>query len=142
MQKIFSQSLIFSTIKIGIIDDVLKSVPIMENDSIFELGCGTGAVLQRIIETHGTTNIAIGGSDISINAIEIARRQTFSVENTQFYVISMTEKNELVPDNTQDLVISFGAFAMYLFKEEMVVALKEALRFQKSKYMSNISNIF
>ena len=113
----------------------------MENDSIFELGCGTGAVLQRIIETHGT-NIAIGGSDISINAIEIARRQTFSVENTQFYVISMTEKNELIPDNTQDLVISFGAFAMYLFKEEMVVALKEALRFQKSKYMSNISNIF
>ena len=76
----------------------------MENDSIFELGCGTGAVLQRIIETHGITNIAIGGSDISINAIEIARRQTFSVETTQFYVISMTEKNELVPDNTQDLV--------------------------------------
>ena len=37
---------------IGIIDDVLKSVPIMENDSIFELGCGTGAVLKRIIETH------------------------------------------------------------------------------------------
>ena len=44
----------------------------------------------------------------------------------------MTEKNELVPDKTPDLVISFGAFAMYFFEEEMLVALKEALRFQKS----------
>ena len=78
------------------------------------------------------TNIAIGGSDISINAIEIAQRQTLFAKNGQFYVISMTEKNELVPDNSKDLVISFGAFAMYLFKEEMIVALKEALRFQKN----------
>ena len=115
---------------IGIIDDVLKSVTIKENDSIFEFGCGTGAVLKRILETHSGTNIVIGGSDISINAIKKAQSQTLLAKNGQFYVISMTTKNELIADNTQDLVISFGAFAMYLFKEEMIVALKEALRFQ------------
>ena len=108
----------------------MKSVTIKENDSIFEFGCGTGAVLKRILETHRGTNIVIGGSDISINAIEKAQSQTLLAKNGQFYVISMTTKNELIADNTQDLVISFGAFAMYLFKEEMIVALKEALRFQ------------
>ena len=41
----------------------------------------------------------------------------------------MTEKNTLVPDNSQDVVISFGAFAMYLYKEDMEVALAEALRY-------------
>ena len=41
----------------------------------------------------------------------------------------MTEKNTFVPDNSQDVVISFGAFAMYLYKEDMEVALAEALRY-------------
>ena len=41
----------------------------------------------------------------------------------------MTEKNTFLPDNSQDVVISFGAFAMYLYKEDMEVALAEALRY-------------
>ena len=40
----------------------------------------------------------------------------------------MTEKNNAVPDNSQDVVISFGAFAMYLYKSDMELALIEALR--------------
>ena len=41
----------------------------------------------------------------------------------------MTDKNTFVTDNSQNIVISFGAFAMYLYKEDMEVALTEALRY-------------
>ena len=72
--------------------------------------------------------LKIGGSDISSNAIEVAKK-VFPEDSDQFYVISMTDKNTFVPDNSQDIVISFGAFAMYLYKEDMEVALTEALRY-------------
>ena len=72
--------------------------------------------------------LKIGGSDISSNTIEVAKK-VFPEDSDQFYVISMTDKNTFVPDNSQDIVISFGAFAMYLHKEDMVVALTEALRY-------------
>jgi ubiquinone/menaquinone biosynthesis C-methylase UbiE len=112
------------------IDDVLKDIPIKPNDSIFELGCGTAAVLKRIRQVYGS-NINIGGSDISFNAIEVAKK-IFSKDSGNFYVISMTEKNNAVPDNSQDVVISFGAFAMYLYKSDMELALIEALRYLHS----------
>ena len=72
--------------------------------------------------------LKIGGSDISSNAIHVAKK-VFPEDSDQFYGISMTDKNTFVPDNSQDIVISFGAFAMYLYKEDMVVALTEALRY-------------
>ena len=40
----------------------------------------------------------------------------------------MTEKDVQVQDESQDVVLSLGAFAMYLYKNEMEIALKEALR--------------
>ena len=112
---------------VDIVDDVLKDVPIDEDTKIFELGCGTGAVLKRIRQIHGS-DVIIHGSDLSYNAIEVARK-TFPEEDNHFYVISMTEKNNFVPDNSQDIVISFGAFAMYLYKDDMELALIEALRY-------------
>ena len=111
------------------VDDVLKDIPIKPNDSIFELGCGTAAVLKRIRQVYGS-NIKLSGSDLSFNAIEVARK--ISVNSGNFYVISMTEKNNAVPDNSQDVVISFGAFAMYLYKSDMELALIEALRYLHS----------
>ena len=111
---------------LGIVDDVLKDIPIEIEAKIFELGCGTGAVLKRIRHIYGP-DVIIGGSDLSYNAIEVARK-TFPEENNHFFVISMTDKNNFVPDNSQDIVISFGAFAMYLYKDDMELALIEALR--------------
>ena len=108
------------------IDDVLKDIPIKPDDSIFELGCGTAAVLKRIRQVYGS-NVNIGGSDLSFNAIEVAKK-ILSKDSGNFYEISMTEKNSAVSDNSQDVVISFGAFAMYLYKADMELALIEALR--------------
>ena len=112
------------------IDDVLKDIPIKPNDSIFELGCGTAAVLKRIRQVYGS-NIKLSGSDLSFNAIEVAKK-ILSKGSGDFYVISMSEKNNAVPDNSQDVVISFGAFAMYLYKSDMELALIEALRYLHS----------
>ena len=109
------------------VDDVLKDIQIDVNSKIFELGCGTGAVLKRIKQKYGS-DVIIGGSDLSYNAIEVARKN-FPEESNHFYVISMTEKNNFVVDNSQDIVISFGAFAMYLYKDDMELALIEALRY-------------
>ena len=109
------------------VDDVLKDIPIDVHSKIFELGCGTGAVLKRIKQKYGS-DVIIGGSDLSFNAIEVARN-TFPQESNHFYVISMTDKNNFVSDNSQDIVISFGAFAMYLYKDDMELALIEALRY-------------
>ena len=58
-------------------------------------------------------------------------RQTFPQQKSQFHVISMTEKDVQIQDESQDVVLSLGAFAMYLYKDEMEIALKEALRMAK-----------
>ena len=76
------------------VDDVLKDIPIDVNSKIFELGCGTGAVLKRIKQKYGS-DVIIGGSDLSYNAIEVARK-TFPEENNHFFVISMTDNRQLL----------------------------------------------
>ena len=113
------------------------------------MGCGTGGVLKRIKETYGQ-DVVIGGSDLSKNAIERIRL-TFPNEMENFHVGSMIQK-QFVPDNSQDHVLrysaeiflstclvhqlffdvcSVGAFAMYLYEDQMEIALKEALRIVK-----------
>lgn len=135
-----------------IVDQVTNQITIEENDSVFELGqsfqisfkcfghnqgsifsldflgCGTGAALLRIKSKFGVNKI--GGSDLSKEAIDRVR-QTFPQQKSQFHVISMTEKDVQVQDESQDVVLSLGAFAMYLYKDEMEIALKEALRMAK-----------
>ena len=69
---------------------------------MFELGCGTGGVLKRIKETYG--EVAIGGSDLSQNAIERIKL-TFPKEKDNFHVVSMTERHHFVSDNSQDHVL-------------------------------------
>ena len=113
----------------SIVDHVLAQIPIRDGDSIFELGCGVGAVLQRIRHVYGT-NISLGGSDISGQAIKKVRK-VFPKEVLNFYVVSMTQKNEFLADSSQDHVVSFGAFAMYLYEDQMEVALQEAIRITK-----------
>ena len=64
-------TLFFTT---GMADHVLKSIPKIENNySIFELGCGTGAILKHIRDVYGP-EIKIGGSDLSFYAIEKIRK--------------------------------------------------------------------
>ena len=113
----------------NMVDQVLQEMPIEKGDSIFELGCGVGADLKRIRNNYGET-VAIGGSDLSENAI-LKIRELFPKDATQFHIISMTKKNERISDNSKDHVISVGAFAMYLYVDEMEMALKEAIRITK-----------
>ena len=55
----------------------------------------------------------------------------FPNETDRFHVLSITEKNNLLPGNSQDHVISFGALSMYLYEEEMEKALQGAIRIAK-----------
>ena len=101
-------------------------MPIKNKDSVFEFGCGVGAVLQRIRTIYGS-NISIGGSDFSYQQIKGAR-EIFPEDADQFFVLSMTKKHNLIPNDSKDHVISIGALAMYLYEEEMKIALHEAIR--------------
>ena len=106
-----------------LVDDVLKSIPIKQNDSIFELGWGVGAVLQRVRRVY-EPSISLGGDNLSITAIKRIRK-AFPTDAKNFYFLSMTEKNEGVIDTCLDHVICFGALAMYLY------ALQEAFGIMK-----------
>ena len=112
-----------------VLDHVLHEMPIKDGDSVFELGCGVGAVFLRIRNAFGA-KVSIGGSDLSPNAITQARK-IFPNEKDNFYVLTMTEKNNRLHDNSYDHVISFGALGMYLYKDEMEFALREAIRIAK-----------
>lgn len=111
--------------------------PITQNESVFELGCGVGAILTYIsnrLTSDGFTNhhtgqnsILVGGSDFSPNAIQVAK-DIFKSDN--FYCLNMID-NHPIPDNSIDHVISAGALGMYLKKEEMILAIKEAVRMTK-----------
>ena len=111
------------------VSHVLQEMPIKSSDSVFEMGCGVGAVLKIIRFMHGET-VSVGGSDLSQQAVSKIRA-IFPNDTANFYVLPMTEKNFNIPDNSKDHVISFGAIAMYLYKEQMVIALQEALRICK-----------
>ena len=67
---------------LGMVDDVLKDMPIDVDSKIFELGCGTGAIFKRIRQIYGP-NVIIGGSDLSVNAIEVAQK-AFPEESNHF----------------------------------------------------------
>ena len=113
----------------AMVDYVLQELPIKSGESVYELGCGVGAVLRRVRHIYGK-NISVGGSDLLAPAITKIK-QVFPNEAEHFHVFSMTKRNDLIPNNSQDHVISFGALAMYLYREEMEKALKEAIRIAK-----------
>lgn len=114
-------------------DIVLNSLskldpPLKDGDSIFDLGMGVGAVFQVIRKEM--PHVKISGSDIASNAIEVAK-EVFPKDRAHFYHHDMTLKHDMIPDNSFDHVTSFGALAMYLTKDKMLDAIKEAIRITK-----------
>ncbi len=99
--------------------------PIKDNEKIFEMGVGVGAALQSINKQH--KGLWIGGSDLAEDAIALAKK-VFPDQADHFYVHDMTEKHANIPDNSFDHVMSFGALAQYLTREQMLGAIKEATR--------------
>lgn len=102
--------------------------PLKDGESIFELGVGAGAALQVLMRRY--PNVVIGGSDFAKNAIDIAKK-VFPKYAHNFYHHDMTKKHEQISDNHFDHVVSFGALAWYLTKEDMLLAIKEAARMTK-----------
>jgi len=106
---------------------ILQMSPaIKEGDSIFEFGCGVGAALKHINDLNNT--LTISGSDFSENAIEVIK--TVFPNPERFFCMNMKDRHPF-DDNTFDHTISMGALAMYLKKDEMLIAMKEAVRITK-----------
>ena len=99
--------------------------PLRPGESVFEMGCGVGAVLVYISKLHD--DLTISGSDFSINAINKIKSLFVGCN---FYCQNITSSHPVLT-NSQDHVISAGALAMYLYKNEMCIAIKEAVRMTK-----------
>ena len=109
-----------------ILDGISKMDPqINKHEKIFELGVGVGAVLKVIENDIGTDQLEMGGSDIAENAINQVKK-LFLKQSDHFFIWDMTQRHNTIPDNYYDHVLSFGALAMYLTKDEMKKAIKEA----------------
>ena len=114
-----------------ILDGISKMDPqINQHEKIFELGVGVGAALKVIENDIGTDQLEIGGSDIAENAIYQAKKN-FLKYSDNFFIWDMTQRHDNIPDNYYDHVVSFGALAMYLTKDQMKKAIKEAVRITK-----------
>ena len=113
-----------------ILDGISKMDPkINKHEKIFELGTGVGAALKVIENYIGTDQLEIGGSDIAENAITQVKKN-FPKQSDQFFIWDMTQKSN-IPENYYDHVLSFGALAMYLPKNQIKKAIKEAVRITK-----------
>ncbi len=112
-----------------VLDGTSKLNPaIRDGAKIFELGAGVGAVFQSISKRN--TGLTFGGNDLAVNAIKKAK-DLFPSQKDNFFVQDMTQRNEHIAGNTYDHVLSFGALGMYLTKEQMLQATKEAVRITK-----------
>ena len=78
----------------------------------------------------GTDQLELGGSDIAEYAIDQVK-QIFPKQSDHFFISDMSQKHNNIPDNYYDHVLSFGALAMYLTKDEMKKAITEAVRITK-----------
>lgn len=99
---------------------------IVDGDSVFELGVGVGAMLHAL--RGQWTHLKVGGSNITGAAIGVARKV---LPDGRFFVQDMVEKTEELKDDEFDHVISFGALAMYLTRDQQHLAMKEAVRLTK-----------
>jgi SAM-dependent methyltransferase len=114
-----------------ILDGMSKMSPQINNgDKIFELGVGVGAALKVIENAVGTDQLELWGSDIAENAIHQAKKN-FPKQSDHFFVSDMTQRHNNILDNYYDHVLSFGALGMYLTKNDMKKAIKEAVRITK-----------
>ena len=97
-----------------------------EGASVYELGCGVGAVFQVLRDKIGIGPVA--GCDVAENAIAVAK-ESFPECSHRLSVANMT--GNLGDANSYDHTISLGALAMYLEVDEMKEAFSEALRITK-----------
>ena len=103
---------------------------IQEDHTLFELGMGVGASL-KVLSLH-FPSLRFGGSDVTQEAVEVACRALEGPQNTlPMLVQDMRLKHASIPDDSYDHVVSFGALAMYLQKDEMLKAIAEAQRITK-----------
>jgi len=103
------------------------SPPISRGSSVYELGCGVGAALKVLWQWRA---VDAAGSDTSAAALKVAAAHFAASPRAHFTLADMSS-GALPPGAEQrsfDHVVSFGALAMYLDRDEMAVALHTATR--------------
>lgn len=94
--------------------------------SLWEIGCGPGANLMRILKTKELQGKQLGGSDINADAIELARK-TFV--GGKFHVES--SEDILLSDKAVDVVLS-DASLIYISPFKIDKVIEEIVRVSRT----------
>lgn len=110
------------------VDWLLAGLRLAPQASIVEIGCGIGAVLQRIAARHPAAHLL--GVDISDAMISVARE---ALGGTPNIALSVVDGDRLpgVPDQSVDLVICTGVFIHILDARVIRNYVSEAFRVLK-----------
>lgn len=94
--------------------------------SLWEVGCGPGANLVRLIK-DGASNKQLGGSDVNPEAIKLAQK-TF--KGGKFHVESVEDM--LLSDEAVDVILS-DATLIYIGPFKIKKAIKEIIRIARNR---------
>lgn len=93
--------------------------------SIFEMGCGSGLIFQKLSDKGLVTPTSYSGGDISLKMLEIAQRRAPSVSFKQLDIFNIN-----LPDQSQENVINIHVLQHLPYYEEPV---RELVRIAKKR---------
>lgn len=106
---------------------VLHSINIKDSDTLIDVGCGTGVLIEIVKKEH--PNLKIIGFDPDVNALRIAKRR-LSKAGLQAEIIETFAENLPLPDSSIDIAFSTLVFH-HLPKEIKQKAIAEIYRVLK-----------
>jgi ubiquinone/menaquinone biosynthesis C-methylase UbiE len=87
-----------------LLQDLINTLDVKEEESILDAGCGPGLVIEKIIEENKGKGISITGLDLSKRMIEHAHRRCKNFSNVKLQVANLNKSLEF-PDSSFDKVI-------------------------------------
>lgn len=103
---------------------LVKLAKIKPGDRVLDLACGTGAVTKKITSRVGTKGFVIG-TDVSFNAIKIARKWNNHKNNLDF-VVADAEKT-IFEEKFDAITCQYGLF-FFPNASKVLVNLKKSLK--------------
>jgi len=86
------------------LDDLSNALEIKEGESILDVGCGPGFVIEKVVKENAGKSISVIGLDFSRGMIKRARRRCKNFSNVKLQVADLNRNLEF-PDSSFDKVV-------------------------------------
>jgi ubiquinone/menaquinone biosynthesis C-methylase UbiE len=109
------------------LDDLISHANFQEAQQVFEFGCGTGKLAERLLEKHLSSSARYLGCDVSSTMINLATQRLEPYAERAKVLRSDGSVRFPLPDHSVDHVISTYVLDL-LSKEDIPLAFAEARR--------------